>query len=143
MELPDWPPGTVAVLSTGAGAPHAIPISTAVRAGRRTLLLALATRREALARLRADPRCAVTVLGTGDVAITALGRANVVQDLPGGVVAVRVDVEEVRDHNQPQFEILDGVRWRWTDARAERRDADVRAALHALATSVERSDAPR
>ena len=31
--LPTWPDGTVAVLSTGAGAPHAIPVSTAVRSG--------------------------------------------------------------------------------------------------------------
>ena len=31
--LPEWPDGTVTVLSTGAGPPHAIPVSTAVRSG--------------------------------------------------------------------------------------------------------------
>jgi hypothetical protein len=61
-ELPDWPPGTVAILATGGGRPHAIPVSTA-------------------------------------------------------------------DHGQPTFEIEAGVRRRWTDPDAERRDAGVRAAL--------------
>jgi hypothetical protein len=46
------------VLSTGAGAPHAIPVSTALRSGPATLHLALGLRRESLARLREDPRCA-------------------------------------------------------------------------------------
>ena len=60
--LPDWPHGTVTVLSTGRRAPHAIPVSAAIRRGPRELALALALRRESLARLREDPRCAVTVL---------------------------------------------------------------------------------
>jgi hypothetical protein len=129
-ELPHWPPGTVAVLATCAGAPHAIPVSTVVRAGPRTLLLALAQRRESLARLREDPRCAVTILAPG-VAITADGNAEVVNDL-GRVVAVRVEVDAIQDHDQPTFEIEDGVRWHWTDPEAERADAEVRAALEAL-----------
>jgi hypothetical protein len=129
-ELPHWPPGTVAVLATGAGAPHAIPVSTVVRAGPRTLLLALAHRRESLARLREDPRCAVTILAPG-IAVTADGHAEVVNDL-GRVVAVRVEVEAIQDHDQPTFEIEAGVRWRWTDPEAERADAEVRAALEAL-----------
>src|SRR5437868_12497417 len=94
LELPDWPPGTLAVLSTGAGEPHAIPVSTAVRAGPRAVLLGLAGGRESLRRLRADARCALTVMAAGDVAITAVGRARVVGDpTAAGVVAVRVDVE--------------------------------------------------
>jgi hypothetical protein len=129
-ELPHWPAGTVAVLATGAGAPHAIPVSTVVRAGPRTLLLALAHRRESLARLREDPRCAVTILAAG-IAITVAGHAEVVNDL-GRVVAVRVDVEAIQDHDQPTFEIEAGVRWRWSDPGAERADAEVRAALEAL-----------
>jgi hypothetical protein len=44
--LPDWQPGTVDVLSTGAGPPHAIPVSTAVRTGPRTIGAALALGRE-------------------------------------------------------------------------------------------------
>jgi flavin reductase (DIM6/NTAB) family NADH-FMN oxidoreductase RutF len=106
-ELPDWPPGTVTILATGAGAPHAIPVSTALRTGPRTVVLALAKRRESLARLREDPRCALTILAAG-VAVT------------------------VHDHDQPTFEIEAGVRWRWTDADAERGDAEVRAALSRL-----------
>jgi hypothetical protein len=133
--LPEWEPGTVAVLSSGAGAPHAIPVSTAVRAGPRTVVLALALRRESLARLREDARCALTVLAGGDVAFTAYGRATVVQEpmsVADGVAAVRVDVEAIQDHGQDRFEIEAGVRWRWTDRDAERRDREIRAALARL-----------
>jgi hypothetical protein len=137
-ELPHWRPGAVAILSTGGGAPHAIPVSTAVRAGPRTVLLALARRRESLARLREDPRCALTILEDGDVALTAHARATIVADaLPGAdrVAAVRLDVERIQDHRQPTFEIDAGVGWHWTDAEAEGQDAKVRAALAELATA--------
>jgi len=129
--LPDWPEGTVAVLSTAGGEPHAIPVSSARRAGPRTVVLALALRRESLARLRSDPRVALTVLAGGDVAFTALGRAAVVEE--GERVAfVRVEAERLQDHRQETFVIEDGVRWRWTDEEAERADAAVRAALAKL-----------
>jgi hypothetical protein len=134
--LPEWTPGTVAILSTGAGAPHAIPVSTGVRAGPRTVFLALALRRESLARLREDPRCALTLLTGGDVSITAHARATIVQDpmaIADGVAAVRLDVERIQDHGQPRFQVDAGVRWHWTDAEAERRDAEIRAALAGLA----------
>jgi pyridoxamine 5'-phosphate oxidase-like protein len=129
-ELPHWPDGTVAILATGAGAPHAIPVSTALRAGPRTVLLALGQRRESLARLREEPRCALAILAPG-LALTVHGHAEVVNDL-GRVVAVRVDVDEIQDHMRPEFSIDDGVAWRWTDAAAEHADAEVRAALQAL-----------
>jgi hypothetical protein len=128
------------VLSTAGAAPHAIPVSTAVRASERRALLALAPRRSSLARLRADPRVALTILAAGDVAVSAEGVARVVaEQLPGaeGVVAVAVEVERVQDHGQPTFAIEDGVRWRWTDRDAAERDAAVRAALLALAASLE------
>jgi hypothetical protein len=128
--LPEWPAGTVAVLSTAAGDPHAIPVSTAIRKGPRRVVLALALRRESLARLREDPRCALTVLAAGDVAVTALGRAEVVEELER-VAVVRVDVERIQDHGHDTFVIDDGVQWRWTDEGAERADAEVRAALEA------------
>jgi hypothetical protein len=133
MELPHWDEGTVAILSTGAGAPHAIPVSTGVRAGPRAVLLALALRRESLARLREDPRCALTIVTAGDVAVTAHAHASVVGDIAEGVAAVRLEVDEVQDHGQPAFEIEEGVRWRWLDPVAGRRDAELRAALHRLA----------
>ena len=93
-ELPDWAPGTVAVLSTGGGEPHAIPVSACVKAGPRAVLLALAVGRESLARLREDPRCALAILAAGDQAITVHGHAEVVNDL-GRVVAGRVDADEI------------------------------------------------
>jgi hypothetical protein len=129
-ELPEWPPGTVAILATGAGPPHAIPVSTALRAGPRTILLALGPRRESLARRRADPSCALSVLAEGR-AFTAHGRAEIAGDA-AGTVAIRIAVEAIQDHDQPAFAIEAGVRWSWTDPEAEGRDADVRAALERL-----------
>ena len=126
--LPDWPEGTVAVLSTAG--PHAIPVSTATRSGDATIHLALAHRRDSLARLREDPRCALTILAAG-VAVTAYARASVV-DEDDRVVYVRLDVESVEDHDQPTFELTGGVSWHWTDDGAEAGDADVRERLRAL-----------
>ena len=96
------------------------------------MVLALARSRGSLARLRADSRCALTVLAAGDVAFTARGRAQVVaESLPGAdnVAAVRLEVDEVRDHGSPRFAIDDGVRWSWTDDEAAERDAAVHRAL--------------
>ena len=128
--LPTWPDGTVAVLSTGAGAPHAIPVSTAIRSGDATIHFALGLRRESLARLREDPRCALTLLAEG-VAVTALGTATVVEERER-VAFVRLHVDEVQDHGQPTFELEGGVRWHWTDEDAKRTDAEIRAALRGL-----------
>jgi len=126
--LPDWPEGTPAVLSTLAGGePHAIPVSLALKAGPRELLIGLAPRRRSLENLRAHPACAVTVLA-GGLAFTAHGRAVAFEEA-AAVIAVRVEVERVDDHDHPTFAIDDGVRWRWTDAEAVERDAAARAAL--------------
>lgn len=131
--LPDWPPGTVTILSTAGEAPHAIPVSAAVRASPRRALIALAAGRASLARLRADDRVALSVLSRR-IAITANGRARVIDEaLLDGIVAVEIEVAEVQDHCRPEFELHSGVRWRWSDPRAERRDAEVRAALERLA----------
>jgi hypothetical protein len=135
-ELPDWAPGTVCVLVTGGGAPHAIPVSTAMRAGPRRVLLALATRRETLARLRREPRCALTVMAAGDIACTIHARAEIVEEsLPGaeGVTAVSLEVDDVQDHMQPRFTVTAGVAWDWTDEDARASDAAVRRALAELA----------
>jgi len=129
-ELPHWPDGTVAILATGAGAPHAIPVSTVLRGGDRTILLALGQRRESLARLREEPRCALTILAAG-VAVTAYGSAGVV-DADDRISYLRLEVESVEDHDQPTFSLDEGVRWHWTDERAEAGDAEVRAALQRL-----------
>ena len=126
--LPEWPAGTVAVLATAG--PHAIPVSTATRADDATIHLALAHSRDSLRRLREEPRCALTILAAG-VAVTAYGAASVV-DEDERVAYVRLDVAEVADHDQPTFELDDGVRWHWTDDDAEAGDAQVRARLSGL-----------
>jgi hypothetical protein len=131
--LPEWPPGTVTILATAGETPHAIPVSTALRAGPRHALLGLAATRASLARLRADARVALTIVSE-NVAVTAHGRASVFdEELVDGVVAVEIEVEDVQDHDRPTFDIEAGVRWRWTDQEAERRDAEVHAALARLA----------
>jgi hypothetical protein len=135
-ELPEWEDGTVAVLCTGGGAPHAIPVSTAVRAGPRRVLIALALSRESLARLRREPRCALTIMAARDVACTVHARAEVVQDpmaVADGVAAIALEVETIQDHMQPRFAIEAGVAWRWTDDAARERDAAIREALVELA----------
>jgi flavin reductase (DIM6/NTAB) family NADH-FMN oxidoreductase RutF len=122
------------ILCTSGEEPHAIPVSAAVRAGPSRVLIALATGRESLARLRADPRVALAILSAGDVAVTAHGRASVVgESLVDGVAAVEIDVERVQDHNRPTFLIEAGVNWRWTDPAAGARDLEVRSALERLA----------
>jgi hypothetical protein len=131
--LPDWPAGTVTLLATAGDVPHAIPVSAALRAGPRHALLGLAGGRRSLERLRADPRVALTIV-SADVAVTAHGRARIVSEaLVEGVVAVEIEVHDVQDHDRPTFAIEAGVRWRWTDPEAERRDAEVHAALARLA----------
>jgi nitroimidazol reductase NimA-like FMN-containing flavoprotein (pyridoxamine 5'-phosphate oxidase superfamily) len=139
--VPEWPPGTVAVLSTAGaeGGPHAIPVSTALRAGPRTVVFALAASRGSLARLQSDPRVALTVLAHDDVAVTLHGRARVIEaPLRGAdaVVGVVLEVEGVHDHNQPTFVIDEGARWHWVDDAARGRDGEVRAALERLAASL-------
>ena len=130
--IPEWPEGTVAILTThGPDGPHAIPVSTAQPAGPHTVLLALGPGRGSLARLREDPRCALALVARG-VAVTLRGRGTELGDA-AGTVAVRIDVDAIDDHFQPTFAVAGGVQWEWTDAEAERRDAEVRAALRSFA----------
>jgi flavin reductase (DIM6/NTAB) family NADH-FMN oxidoreductase RutF len=132
-ELPGWPEGTAAVLSTlGPNGPHAIPVSLVVRAGPRELLVGLAPRRRTLEHLRERPACAITVMAEQGVAFTAHGRAVAFEEA-AKVIAVRVEVEDIANHDHPTFEIEGGVRWRWTDEQAVERDAEARAALRNLA----------
>jgi hypothetical protein len=126
--LPEWPDGTVAILTTQGDAPHAIPVSLVLRAGDRAIVIGLAPRRESLARLREDPRAVLTILAAGDHAFTAHGRATVFEET-GHVVAVRIEVDVLADHNRPTYEIRGGVDWDWTDEDERARDAEVRAAL--------------
>jgi hypothetical protein len=101
--------------------PHPIPVSSYVRAAGDRIVLALGSRRETLARLRADPATAFCVLGNG-TAFTAHCRATVVREsleaAPGNV-AVELRVERVQDHlADDRTELLAGARWRWIDRKA-------------------------
>ncbi len=132
VQVPDWPEATACVLSTGAGAPHAIPVSTAVRLSATSVAFGLGARRESLRRLRDEPRCALTVMAAGGLAFTLSGTAVVVDEDVAGVVGVRLDVEAVQDHMNPRFAVDAGVAWRWTDDEAAAKDAGVRAGLKRL-----------
>lgn len=137
--LPSWEAGTPGVLCVSG--PRAIPVSTAVRVGARRLLFALARRRDALARVRADPAVALCILGAG-AAFTAEGHAHVAREsLAGapGVCALELRVDRLHDHLAGgPTEMLDGARWRFASDDAARADAAVRAALDELAAELGR-----
>jgi pyruvate/2-oxoglutarate/acetoin dehydrogenase E1 component len=127
--LPHWPEATVAVLATGDR--HQIPVSLVVRSGDRELVVGLARHRESLANLHDDPGCALTIIAPG-LAFTAYGTAAAIDDADP-VVAARVAVERIADHDHATFEITAGVAWEWTDDDAVRRDAAARDALRRIA----------
>jgi hypothetical protein len=134
--LPDWPTRTVAVLSTVAGAPHAIPVSAPLRAGDRRILLSLHRERGSLARLREHPEVALTILAEGDIAVTARGRARIVEEPMASApeyAAVAIEVEHVDDHRQAAFQVESGVDRRWVDADEQRALRDRVGALGRLA----------
>jgi hypothetical protein len=118
-KLPQWEQGTPAVLCVAG--PHAIPVSTYVRAGDGRILVALGSRRETLVRLRKEPRVAFCVLGAG-VAFTAHCEASVARESLVAAetnVAVELKVERVQDHlADGRTELLEGARWRWRDEQA-------------------------
>jgi hypothetical protein len=130
--LPHWPEGTAAVLCTTG--PHAIPVSTPTRADDRRLLFALGPRREALRRIREDPRAALCVLAPG-VAFTAHGLVTVLreemEDVP--ITALELRAERVQDHLADGRTAIDaGPAWHWTEERAAEADRSVRAELRRL-----------
>ena len=121
--LPDFPRRTVAVLATLDPSPHAIPVSAPVRATSTRILLSLHRGRDSLARIRHDPRVALTVLAEGDVAFTARGRATIVEEpmaVDPDYAAVAIDVEHVDDHRQPAFAVDSGVGRTWRDSGEQR-----------------------
>jgi len=132
--LPPWPPGTAAVLCVAG--PHAIPVSTAIRAGDRRVLLALGGKRETLRRLRDDPAAALCVLAEG-VAFTAKGEGRVVQEgveAAPALMVVELGVTEVVDHLADGRTAMDAAAaWHWLDDKAAESDPLIRAELQALA----------
>ena len=122
--LPDFPRRTIAILSTVDPAPHAIPVSAPLRVDDTTILLSLHRTRDSLARLRANPAVALTVLTEGDVAFTARGRAHVIRDALDSdpdYAGVAIEVEHVDDHRQPGFTVTGGVDRAWRDDDEKRR----------------------
>lgn len=110
--LPVWPQETIAVLVTTAPAPHAIPVSWPVRAGDRRILISLKSDRGSLARLRERPEVALLILGGGNVALCARGRAKVIaEQMPGAedYTAVQLDVDVIDDHRQSAFAVDRGI----------------------------------
>ena len=106
--LPSWPEGTLGVLSTLDGGPHAIPVATILRAADRRILLALNRDRGSLARLRESPQIALVVLCDGDDAFTASGRARVVREALRGApdyAAVELLVDSIDDHRRPASDV--------------------------------------
>jgi flavin reductase (DIM6/NTAB) family NADH-FMN oxidoreductase RutF len=133
LQLPRWPEGTVGILATAGGRPHAIPVSAIVHGGEDRVLLALARTRDSLRRLREHPEVTLALCAPG-LAVSLDGTAAVVQEmLTPRVAAVAVTVSEVHDHLRPTFVIERGVAWHWTDEDARRADAEVRSALLRLA----------
>jgi Pyridoxamine 5'-phosphate oxidase len=131
-QLPHWKRGTPAVLCVEG--PHAIPVSTAVRAAGDRILLALGRERETLRRLRRDPSAALCVLGEG-LAFTAHGQARILGQLEsaGSAVAVELIVERLQDHlADGRTEMLDGARWRWLDEQAAAFEPSILAELERL-----------
>jgi hypothetical protein len=131
--LPEWEPGTPAVLSVTG--PHAIPVSTATRASGDRIVFALARRRDTLARLREDPSAALCLLGAG-VAFTARGEVTVIREellASPHVAALELRVTDVQDHlADGRTEMLDGARWTFTTDDARGADAAVRDELAGL-----------
>jgi hypothetical protein len=121
-----------------ATGPHAIPVSTAVRADDDRIIFALAATRDSLARLRRDPQAAFCLLGRG-AAFTAYGSAALVReqlDAAPSVAAVELRVERVQDHlADGRTLMLDGARWDWADARARETEPAIMAELEGLAAS--------
>ena len=132
-ELPDWEPGTAAVLAVSG--PRAIPVSTAVRIAPDRIAFALARTRETLSRLRDDPRAALCLFAPG-VCLTAYGRVTVVReamDSSDRVAALELVVERVQDHLEgARTAIHDAVRWSWTEQEAAEADRAIREELAAL-----------
>ncbi|HYI35459.1 MAG TPA: hypothetical protein VEX39_02555 [Thermoleophilaceae bacterium] len=132
--LPFWPAGTAAVLCVAG--PHAIPVSTAVRAGDRRVLLALGGRRETLRRLRRDPAAALCVMAEG-LAFTAKGEARVVKEgveAAPALVVVELAVAELVDHlADGRTEMQAPPAWQWLDQKAAESEPLIRAELEALA----------
>ena len=86
--------------------------------GRTELLLSLKRTRNSLARLRRRPDVALTLLAPGDIAFTANGRAQILQEAMDEALdyaAVEIIVRGIDDHRQAEFAVEAGPDRRWRD----------------------------
>jgi oxalate decarboxylase len=101
--LPEWPDGTIGVLSTVGDTPHAIPVTAPVRLGDRQIMFRLEHSRGSLARLRENPQVALLIMDGTDFAFTARGPARIGAEPKHGepgFVDVLLDVEEIDAHRR-------------------------------------------
>jgi hypothetical protein len=111
------------VLSTADAEPYAIRVTAPLGTTDRRILFSLKRTRESLSRLREHPQVALTILAKGDVAFTARGRAEVVQDPMAGApefAAVALNVADVDDHCSPGLAVESGVSLDWTSDASHR-----------------------
>jgi hypothetical protein len=137
-ELPQWPARTIAFLVTVDELPHAIPVSAPVRADAKRVLLSLKRTRNSLARLRRRPQVALTLLAAEDVAFTANGTAQVLEEpmaVAPDYAAVEILVASVEDHRQAEFAVEAGPDRRWREDSEKQALGRRVKALAALASS--------
>jgi hypothetical protein len=121
--LPDWPAQTIAVLSTVGSGAHAIPVSAPQRTEDGRILLSLRRDRGSPAPLRQQPQVALTILAEGNIALTARGRARIVQERMAAAhdhAAVAIDFQDIDDHRQAAFVVESGVDRRWVHEHEQR-----------------------
>jgi Pyridoxamine 5'-phosphate oxidase len=136
--LPEWPNRTIGILATIDATPHAIPVSAPLRGGDHRILLSLQRERGSLARLRERPQVALVIVCGGDVAFTARGRAQVIEEpmaCAPDYVAVAIEVEHVDDHRQAAFVVEAGIDRRWVDEGEQRALGERVQALRELAAA--------
>ncbi len=137
--LPHWPGKTVAMLATVGPRPHVIPVSAPVRVDSHTLLLSLRRTRGSLARLRDHPAVALLILAENDIAFTAHGTAQVVEEpmsVADDYAAVQIAVQTIDDHRQRDFRVTGGVDRSWIDEAEQRSLRDRVRALNARVKDV-------
>lgn len=132
--LPHWERATTAVFC--AAGPHPIPVSTAIRAADKRVLLTLGGRRETLRRVRERSDAALCVLAEG-LAFSALGEAHVLQEgmqAAPSLVVVELRVIELVDHlADGRTQMLSSAGWRWLDPKSAESAPQVLAELERLA----------
>jgi oxalate decarboxylase len=135
-QVPEFPTRTIAMLSTVNEGPHVIPVTAPLRVGDRRIMFTLRHGGGSLERLRERPPVALLILGDGDFAFTARGRAWIAEERIARApeyTAVVLDVEHIDDHRQAGETVESGVGVRWTDEAEQRALRERLAALRELA----------